>query len=269
MLKNLLFINNLAELEEAIIKNDFHSMVIRTTNISVLIDDGLKIDDYFLGETSDISSNETKLSVVSQSVAKFETLDDEKFTEDITENENTQFNFDEIEEKPAFLRKRRSTSENLEKINKNDPPEIKAFTEVIAKSKILNSLNNEEKNKLIETFREKLKDEIKIKNQFYATLSRPGARSKLRNIIDRYIRSSNDENIKSISKLKKRIVEDGYLVIENSSDKQGNVRFKESEKLKGVFGKDLKNNSITDQSLNETIRRSLNETSVNTLNIGI
>ena len=56
------------------------------------------------------------------------------------------------------------------------------------------------------------------------------------------------ENIKSISKLKKRIVEDGYLVIENSSDKQGNVRFKESEKLKGVFGKDLKTTQLLTSS---------------------
>ena len=50
-------------------------------------------------------------------------------------------------------------------------------------------------------------------------------------------------------------------------DIDGNWTYKETEKLKNVFGKELKNNIVTDRSLCETIRRSLNETQINKQNI--
>ena len=59
------------------------------------------------------------------------------------------------------------------------------------------------------------------------------------------------------------------MLIDESPDKQGNIRYKESEKLKKIFGKDLKNDSITDQSLTEMIQRSLNEVEITKLNINI
>ena len=167
-------------------------------------------------------------------------------------------------EEPAFIRKR--TKEKQFIVKEKDFPELKAFLEVLNNSELLKNLEINKKNQLIEEFKEKFKEQISIRNKFFSSLPRPGSRTRLRNVLDRYVRGSSDDLV-TISDLKDRLITDGYLKNLNSADDQGNIRYEETEKLKDVFGKKLINNSITERSLIELIKRSLDETDINTLNV--
>ena len=216
-----------------------------------------QLDDSFYDE---INSKQLLFNKASYSISQpteklkqlIDTLDDEK-----------DHNVDS--EIPAFLRGR---DDELHQAEPSDPPELKAFIKVLSESEDLQSISIIKKNKLIEEFKNKLDEEIAIKNRFYAKLARPGARTRIRNIVDRYVRG-NDKTILTISDLKKKVINDGYLTIDPSPDAQGNMKYKETEKLKSIFGKDLKNDSITDSGLNETIRRALDEIEVTSLNVGV
>ena len=267
MLKKLLTQNNFTELENAIKNKDFDLMVITCSNLSIL-------KTYKLQSDTDIFDSYFNSEEINNTLYNHKIFDSNRISESKSSVTN-ESDYEEVgqismlEEKPAFLRKREQKQEMLTKVKLNDPVELQVFIEVVTRTSILEHLNEGEKNKLIEEFQDKLLEQIKVKNQYYAKLPRPGAKSRLRNIIDKYVRGRNDISIDSISDLKKRIVSDGYLLIEESPDKQGNIRYKESEKLKKIFGKDLKNDSITDQSLTEMIQRSLNEVEITKLNINI
>lgn len=261
MLKTLLKISNCYELEKAILDENIVKIIAKSSNLSEL-----GLCDFDLEKTKISESLFLKREHTFNST---NTIDFDKSNEEceikpmsMIHESRSSLDFDS----PSFLRKREEKDEILQNVKVSDPPELKAFILVLKNSESLEDLSNTEKNKLITHFKETLQKEKNIKNKFYAGLSRPGARTKLRNIVDKYVRGGKDNNIISISDLKNKIISDGYLIVDPSPDVEGNWTYKESDKLKQVFGKELNNNVINDRSLYEIIRRSLNEVDVNKVN---
>ena len=260
MLTTLLKSSNLYELEKAINNKDIYKIIVKSSNLSEL---GLSGSDLEVNNLPKILFSKEGINLNAE-YPVFKKIEDEYDTDSEVKMHSMHSSLDL--DSPSFLRKRESKDEPLEKINESDPPELKAFITVLKDSESLDNLSNEDKNNLISQFKETLQKEKNVKNKFYAKLSRPGSRTKLRNIIDKYVRCEKDENISTLSNLRKKIIRDGYLIMDPTPDENGNWIYKESEKLNNVFGKELKNNSITARSLYEIIRRSLNETDINNVN---
>ena len=277
MLVKLLRLSNVYELEEAIHKNDISKIIAKSLNLSEI-----GINDFDLEEYTEFY-NDLKFRSYCQKNYQDNKIQESRGSIDLSDFDCEKIEEDDLNDapaillnkvseirsiendQPAYLRKRKE--DVLDEISDSDPPELKAFISILKNSQTLNNVSIEEKNNLILKFKEALLHEKNIRNKFYARLSRPGARTKLRNAVDRYVLNGKCTELNKITDLKKKIINDGYLVMDPEPDIDGNWTYKETEKLKNVFGKELKNNIVTDRSLCETIRRSLNETQINKQNI--